>query len=73
MRIDKARLLIAVNLVLFVSACVQAASGLAFEWADVRILSVIHRYNGVFLSVMIVIHLSLNWGWVKSFVLSGRR
>ncbi|MFA6384179.1 MAG: DUF4405 domain-containing protein [Candidatus Omnitrophota bacterium] len=70
---DKTRVLIVVNPVLFIAACVQAATGLAFMLADSRLFYNIHRYNGIFLSVMIVVHLALNWGWVKSFVLSGRR
>jgi len=70
---DKAKALIIVNSVLFAAACVQAASGLALIWADVRILYSIHRYNGIIFSVMIVIHLALNWRWVKSFVLPIRR
>jgi hypothetical protein len=70
---DKARALTVVNPVLFASACVQAASGLGLLAADVEALAVIHRYNGVFLSVMIAVHLALNWGWVKSFVSPRRR
>jgi hypothetical protein len=70
---DKSQALTVVNPVLFVSACVQAASGLALTGIDAQALALVHRYNGIFLSVMIVIHLVLNWGWVKSFMLSVRR
>ena len=70
---NKAKALIAVNFALFAAACVQAASGLILVWADVRVLQIIHHYNGIFLSGMIVVHLALNWGWVKSFVLPVRR
>ena len=69
----KAPVLIAVNSALFTAACVQAISGFALIWGGIKFLYIIHRYNGIVLSVLIVIHLSLNWGWVKSFVLPARR
>ena len=59
-----------VNAILFVSVCVQAASGLGIALTDSRVLIVVHVYNAYLLSLMIVLHLTLNWAWVKSFLSS---
>ena len=61
-----------VNPVLFASACVQAASGLALALNGPDFLSAIHIYNAYLLSVLIAAHITLNWGWVKAFLLSKR-
>lgn len=69
---NKIRLLKTVNLLLFISTAVQAATGLAlFFHLFVRKIELlkaaieIHEHNGIALIVLIVLHLALNWGWVK--------
>ena len=62
-----------VNPVLFASACVQAASGLAIALNGPGFLSAIHVYNAYLLSVLIAVHLTLNWGWVRSYFKLSRR
>jgi len=64
--------LVWVNPLLFAAVCVQAGSGLGLAVASSRIFEHIHIYNAYFLSVVIVVHLALNWGWVKAFLLSKR-
>jgi hypothetical protein len=64
--------LVWVNPLLFIAFCLQAGSGLGLALADSEIFIRIHIYNAYFLSAMIVVHLALNWGWVKAFLLSKR-
>jgi hypothetical protein len=61
-----------VNPVLFVTALVQAVTGLALALKGTEFFTVIHVYNAFLLSFMIAVHLALNWGWVKSFLFSRR-
>jgi hypothetical protein len=69
---EKSKVLVYVNPVLFISAVVQAVSGLVLVLNGREFFSVIHRYNAFLLSILIVIHLALNWSWVKAFMLPRR-
>lgn len=62
-----------VNPVLFVSALLQALTGVAlyFELVESspKLFSYtlkIHAKNGLLLIILIAIHLALNWSWVKA-------
>jgi len=57
------------NVALLVSALLQAGTGL-LGWAraidgDGAFFVIVHPYNGVFLVLLILAHLALNWQWVK--------
>ena len=57
-----------VNLILFITACVQALSGAVLALNGPAFFGTIHLYNAFLLSVMIVVHLTLNWAWVKALI-----
>ena len=70
------------NPVLVVLSFVQAATGgifllAPFDFNDPSAgpLYYVHRINGVLLVVLIVVHVVLNWGWIKAnvFKRSGAR
>ena len=58
---------------LFISAMVQVFTGVAlfFELfaskADIfEAIARVHKYNGPIFIILVMIHLGLNWGWVKA-------
>lgn len=61
-----------INPLLFVAAGLQAATGLVFLFSPASFMGgggwvyQAHRYNGLLLVVLIVVHAALNWGWVKA-------
>ena len=64
----KAKLLKVVNPILFVLMIAQATSGLGQRYANQDtfiFLRQVHLHNGILLLVVLVIHLYLNWGWIK--------
>ena len=70
---NKAVLLKWTNLVLFLSASVQALTGIILFFdlfmSRARLFDFIvkaHRYNGMLFIVLIAAHLWLNLGWVKA-------
>jgi cytochrome b subunit of formate dehydrogenase len=70
---NKARLLKIVNLLLFISMAAQALTGLVlfFDLFVSRaklfeIISEVHRYNGLVVTLLIITHLAMNWNWIKS-------
>ncbi|HQJ14993.1 MAG TPA: hypothetical protein PLJ26_00705 [Candidatus Omnitrophota bacterium] len=69
---DKAKSLVFVNMVLFASICVQAASGFALAITGLALAYLIHKYNAVLMLVILIAHLVFNWGWIKVVVLKRR-
>ena len=70
---NKAKLLKIVNLLLFISMAAQALTGLVlfFDLFISRaklfeIISEVHRYNGLVVTLLIITHLAMNWNWIKS-------
>ncbi len=67
---DKQKALKIVNPILFVSAIIQISTGiiLAFHLFKkiMGFIGEVHEYNGFLLSLLILIHLYLNWSWVKA-------
>ena len=57
-----------VNLILFITACVQALTGAVLALNGPEFFGIIHIYNAFLLSAMIVVHLALNWTWVKALI-----
>jgi len=69
-----------INFILFISMATQALTGIVlfFDLFVLRarlfeFISEVHRYNGLVLVLVVLTHLYLNWGWVKSQFLSGLR
>ena len=61
------------NPLLILVAGLQAATGVIFLISPARFMGpsggwpyYVHRFNGLLLVVLIVVHLALNWGWVKA-------
>ncbi|MFA5146735.1 MAG: hypothetical protein WC515_05135 [Candidatus Omnitrophota bacterium] len=67
---NKPGLLKAVNTALFLSALVQASTGLVFllhiKTPYIKELFEVHEYNGALLVLLICAHITLNWGWIKA-------
>lgn len=64
----KGKLLKVVNPILFILIVIQIISGLGQYYArqDVFIfLRRIHLPNGILFVIFFIIHLYLNWGWIK--------
>lgn len=69
---NRFRVLRTLNPLLFVIAIVQPLTGVIFILSPIRFLAergwlfLLHRINGLLLAVLIVVHVVLNWGWVKA-------
>ena len=70
---NKIVLLKITNPFLFISMLAQVCTGiiLFFDLFTGRprlfeMIAQIHRYNGVVLAALVVVHLLLNWGWIKA-------
>ncbi|NTV28740.1 MAG: DUF4405 domain-containing protein [Candidatus Omnitrophica bacterium] len=75
--VNKVRLLKVVNAVLAIVFITQAVTGLVMFF-DINIVNLryvfsTHKYSGLALIVLLMIHLSLNWSWVRSTYFSKRR
>ncbi len=70
---NKARWLKRVNVVLFIFLLYQAVTGLLLGVMDGEVFEVIHPIGGVILLILGLIHLSLNWGWVRTSFLAPKR
>jgi hypothetical protein len=55
-----------VNAVLFILILWQALTGLARDSIPQEVFEILHPTGGLVLVVFAMIHLYLNWGWVKS-------
>ncbi|MDD5223009.1 MAG: DUF4405 domain-containing protein [bacterium] len=62
----KVKALKIVNLLLFLAFIFQALTGIGQIIIDADLLPLIHKLGGVLLLIFAVIHLILNWGWVKA-------
>ena len=70
---NKALALRVVNTVLFFSFILQAVT-VAIILLKIKIpyrelIFEVHQYNGLFMIVLVVMHITLNWGWVKANIL----
>jgi hypothetical protein len=67
---DKTKMLQIVNPILFLVVMLQALSGLIFifhlQVLPMAFVGEFHEYNGLVLVALALVHLALNWGWVKS-------
>lgn len=66
---NKAKLLKIVNPIIFLLFIIQVITSLilffGFKIPDIKDVVEIHEYNGLILIVMIIIHVFLNWDWIK--------
>lgn len=72
----KSKLLKVVNPILFIIMFIQAVSGLGQRYATSQDLFVffrrLHGPNGMLLIILVIIHIYLNWGWIKLNVFKAR-
>ena len=64
----KQKILKIVNPILFLLMLIQAVSGFGQRYADGDLyifFNRIHYPNGVLLVIFLIIHLYLNWGWIR--------
>jgi cytochrome b subunit of formate dehydrogenase len=68
--------LLVVNVCTFILFLIQAVTG-GWIWFDILtgvrlplVLLRLHPYNGVILTVFILIHIYLNWRWIKMQLLN---
>ncbi|MDD5439081.1 MAG: DUF4405 domain-containing protein [Candidatus Omnitrophica bacterium] len=67
---NKMKLLKIVNLCLLLSFVVQAGTGIII-YLKIRLpfrpaIFEVHTYNGLLVILLALIHLTLNWGWIRS-------
>lgn len=62
---NKNLLLKIVNSVLFLLFISQACSGFFHHSLSHELFEIIHEGGGIFLVLLSLIHLYLNWGWVR--------
>lgn len=69
---DKTKLLKFVNPVLFVSAAIQIITGvliaLHLTGGGSEAVFEIHEHNGFIFAGLVIIHIYLNWEWVKGLL-----
>ncbi|KPL03217.1 MAG: hypothetical protein AMJ90_03650 [candidate division Zixibacteria bacterium SM23_73_2] len=59
-------LLKAINIILFVIILCQAATGIGHDYIKEESFERIHSAGGIILVLFVLIHLVLNWGWIRS-------
>lgn len=66
----KMQLLKVINPILFIVFVTQVAMGLVMffnlNFINLRRAFLIHKYNGLLLIFLWLIHITLNWSWVKA-------
>lgn len=69
----KNKLLKIVNLAVFVSFAAESVTGIMMMIRKgPKIIFAIHEYNGVLLIILIIMHLYLNWDWIKTGFLKNK-
>lgn len=61
----KSRFLPILNVLLFFAVLFQAATGIFEERLDETFFEHYHPLVGFIMTALVIIHLVLNWGWVK--------
>ena len=54
------------NVILLILILCQATTGLAHPFIEHELFETIHPLVGILLIITVIIHVVLNWGWVKS-------
>lgn len=63
---NRTKLLKIINPILFILILSQGTTGLGHEYIPGELFEVIHFNGGRLIILFVIIHLALNWGWVKS-------
>jgi len=54
------------NPILFMAFALQALTGVAYFLAGGELLEEIHLFGGFLMIAIAIVHISLNWTWIKS-------
>jgi hypothetical protein len=71
--LNKASLLKILNPLLILSALVQITTIIIKAFKDIDLVQSIHEVNGWVLMSLVVLHLILNWSWVRSVLFSRKK
>jgi hypothetical protein len=67
---NRLKWLVVINAALFFSVFLQITTGVMLFFdilvSKSELISRVHAYNGFLFVVLLVMHLVLNWGWIKS-------
>lgn len=69
----KAKSLLIVNTLLIIFGLFQAASGMLMEMEIYLPIFRVHGLTGAILTVLAILHVILNWGWIKANYFGGSR
>jgi hypothetical protein len=70
---NKRNILKIVNILLAVLILNQATTGLLHDLLPHSAFEFLHEKGGVTLFIMVLVHIYLNWAWVKANLLPGRK
>ncbi|HOV33319.1 MAG TPA: DUF4405 domain-containing protein [Candidatus Hydrogenedens sp.] len=62
----KSKMLKITNIVLLLLFVNQALSGLFNDFISRGLFELLHEFGGIVLIITVLIHLILNWGWIRS-------
>jgi thiosulfate reductase cytochrome b subunit len=69
----KNKLLKIVNPIMFILIVLQIVTAILMEVTGDSTFREIHEINGFLLVIFIIVHLSLNWSWIKANFLKSRK
>ena len=55
-----------INPILAILLITQLLSGMFNEYLPYEVFEVVHEWGGFLFAILIVVHLILNWNWVKT-------
>jgi len=64
--LNKVKALKVVNIILFIAILWVATTGIGHDFIDHELFEKIHPAGGGLLILMVIIHVILNWGWIKA-------
>jgi predicted ferric reductase len=68
-RMNRVQVLKIVNFLLFVFFIIQALTGIALFFdlfaSSLEMTAQVHKYSGLLFIILAIVHLVLNWGWVR--------
>ena len=67
---DRTKWLKRVNVLLLFFLVYQATTGLLADVINPKVFGVMHPVGGILLALFGLVHLGLNWGWVRSVYLA---
>ena len=70
---NKRSILKIVNILLAILILNQASTGILHDLLSHSIFELMHEGGGVTLFIMVLVHIYLNWAWVKANLLPGRQ